>query len=203
MTCELTEFRQDVFSGRLSWQDRELFGDAEKFGRRFLIQEPSIPPPRPHAPLREWPGLFRTFADLEISEAGVESFAREYGLLGSPVSQPSTDCYKAKASNFGGARSPPYDVSLRNRRQSKLRTRMCCKATSTGETAKMLFFTRVMNSAADSFPRLPLRRTGLKYLPGSPAATFWRLQSGSCKMRSTRNCETRRWALNCYGRTHD
>jgi hypothetical protein len=46
------------------------------------VQKPSIAPPRIYAPLRETLSLFRTFADVEISEAGIEAFAHKYGVLG-------------------------------------------------------------------------------------------------------------------------
>jgi hypothetical protein len=42
---------------------------------------------RRHAPMRESPALFRTFADLEPTQEAVRRFADQYGMLGEPVAE--------------------------------------------------------------------------------------------------------------------
>lgn len=60
--------------------------------RRYLVRDPHAPEWPPRYLLETETGLFKTFADLEPTEAGILAFANQYGplLLGSPFAEPIT-----------------------------------------------------------------------------------------------------------------
>jgi hypothetical protein len=72
----------DVPSEGFRWADAYSFGrDVNSTLERFLIAN-SSQAWRRYWPLEDTPGLFRSFADLETSEAAILEFASRYGALG-------------------------------------------------------------------------------------------------------------------------
>ncbi len=72
-TYDFREFRWLVHASGYQWVE----------SGRLLVPEPSDgSPPREYFPLRGYTGLFRTFANVEPDQCGIEAFASEYGFLG-------------------------------------------------------------------------------------------------------------------------
>ena len=57
----------------------------------FLVETANSTRRTYHPMDREHAALFRVFADTEVSQEGVIAFARQYGLLGPPVTMPTRE----------------------------------------------------------------------------------------------------------------
>ncbi len=75
-TYDFREFHWLVHASGYQWVASAQLG-------QLLVAKPSDgSPPREYFPLRRYTGLFRTFANVEPDQRGVEAFAAEYGFLG-------------------------------------------------------------------------------------------------------------------------
>jgi hypothetical protein len=80
MPNEPVFFVWNVLAGGYRWTDAETV-EGEKPGR-YLVQSWNIPEgSKRYQPLRLYPALFRSFADITPTEEGILSFANEYGRL--------------------------------------------------------------------------------------------------------------------------
>src|SRR5215470_6658392 len=77
------ESKWAVPAGGFQWADRRAAGG--RMGR-YLVPIPSPNPPREYDVFSH-SALFRTFASVEPTEAGILSFANRYGLLGGACSR--------------------------------------------------------------------------------------------------------------------
>jgi hypothetical protein len=86
MATELTEFHWRVPAAGYRWmKGRSAPGEQRQPTRKFLIADvptAELTHVSEYNPLREFNGLFQTFAQTEVSEAGVSTFANKYGCLG-------------------------------------------------------------------------------------------------------------------------
>jgi len=79
------EFEWVVPSGGFQWANRKPYPDLKTFtqgaSKRFLVPVSSSAPPRIYQVFSR-SALFRTFADIHVTEEGILEFANQYGLLG-------------------------------------------------------------------------------------------------------------------------